>query len=40
MKIFNRYCLVNYLYFEATGDMLDCRKCPIDCECKKCEVER
>jgi hypothetical protein len=40
MKIINRYCLVNYFHVVATGEMLECRKCPLDCKCKECEVER
>lgn len=40
MKIYNRYCIVNYFHLEATGEFLDCRKCPMDCECKKVEVQK
>ena len=28
-------CLVNYLYWEATGKMLLCRNCPLREHCKE-----
>jgi hypothetical protein len=40
MKVYNRYCIVNYFHLEATGKFLDCRKCPMDCKCKNVEVSK
>lgn len=34
-KIYNDYCLVNYLYWEISGKRLDCNNCPLNCERKK-----
>ncbi len=36
--IYNPFCFVSYLYWGASGNILKCKDCPIDCECKKVRV--
>lgn len=34
-EICNTRCLVNFFYWEVTGEMLACRKCPLADRCKE-----
>lgn len=38
-KTYNPYCLVSFLRWEATGKILHCTDCVIDCKCKKARVD-
>lgn len=40
-KTYNPYCLVNYLYYEITGEYLHCKDCFIEnCEEKMKEDDK
>lgn len=39
-ELYNRWCIVSYFHWEATGKMLVCRRCPLADRCKEYQAAK